>query len=99
MLKEFMSKPLQLLSHAAHIRTQEVVFHPNCEQEIIETKKELFIVKRYNDTTQIYCITNVTNKKQQYRLGTHSTDILTHKVFEKHITIDAYATVWCKIQK
>jgi len=99
-------KTLKRITELLLIRKEQAAFHPNATQFVLQLGEKIFGFWRQsiNRTQSIFCISNVTNEKQQVRLsdinliGTDQyLDLISAKAVHEsdlEIELDPYQTMW-----
>ena len=88
------------LKRRIKIRTEHSAFHPNAKQQIIDCGDSFFGVKRTSENSKsILSISNVTNKKQQFKNNevtlSSSHDLITNSnISSSNLFLNPYQTMW-----
>jgi glucosylglycerate phosphorylase len=74
-------------------RQREKAFHPQASQEVLETQKEIFALKRGDD---VYCLHNVSTSVQEVTLPVATLDLLTGMKEGERVRLEPLQTKWLK---
>lgn len=81
------------LTKFLQIRQREKAFHPQASQEVLQTQKEVFALKRGEG---VYCLHNVSTSVQEVRLPVDTIDLLTGAEETEKVRLEALQTKWLK---
>jgi glucosylglycerate phosphorylase len=81
------------LTKFLRVRQQEKAFHPQASQEVLETQKEVFALKRGDD---VYCLHNVSTSVQEVTLPAATTNLLTGTKEGERVSLEPMQTKWLK---
>jgi glucosylglycerate phosphorylase len=81
------------LTEFLQVRQREKAFHPQASQDVLDTQKEVFALKRGDE---VYCLHNVSTSVQEIQLPVDTVDLLTGAKETEKVRLEPLQTKWLK---